>query len=141
MKIQISSKWVKPGENIFKGDIVKIVDEGKYVPGKFGTRLEFQLQLPSKEVKTYNPSMQTIVNLKQEFGDDSKVWIGKELKAWVFEQIKKGEIYTQLVLTPKDWQEVVKPKEPKVRMVDNIPVIEDETIEGEDEINMKDIPF
>jgi len=127
MKIIIQSKYIKAGENIQKGDIVKIKDEGKYVSGKFGPQLEFQLELPDGSVKTYTPNTQTQVNLKQEFGDDSKNWIDKPLKAWVFEQIKKGEKKLQLILTPEDWEEVVKEK-----------INLDKEAEG---VDVKDIPF
>lgn len=131
MKIIIDSKYVKPGENINKGDLVKIKDEGKYRDGKFGPQLEFQLEMSDGKIKSYTPNTQTQVNLKTEFGDDSSNWIDKPLKAWVYEQIKKGEVKMQLILTPEDWSEPVKGQGPKV----------DPTFNQEKEVDVRDIPF
>ncbi len=110
MEIIISSKYVKPGENIQHGDIVKIKDEGKYNPGKYGPQLEFKLEMEDGSVKTYTPNTQTQINLKQEFGSDSKNWVDQPLKAWVFEQVKGGEMKMQLILTPQDWDKPVMEK-------------------------------
>ena len=131
MKVIIQSKYIKPGENINKGDIVKIKDEGKYRDGKFGPQLEFQLELPDGSVKSYTPNTQTQINLKQAFGDDSKEWIDQPLKAWVYEQIKKGEVKMQLILTPEEWDEPVQSKKSNV----------DPSFNQEQEVNVKDIPF
>ena len=103
MEIKIPSKYVKVGENINKGDIVIIKDEGSYAPGKFGPQLQFKLELPDGTIKTYTPNTQTLVNLRKEFGTDSRNYIDKPLKAWVFEQIRDGEMKLQLILTPEDW--------------------------------------
>jgi hypothetical protein len=111
MEIIIQSKYVKPGENIQHGDIVKIKDEGKYNPGKFGPQLEFKLEMEDGSVKTFTPNTQTQINLKQEFGSDSKKWIDQPLKAFVFEQVKGGEMKMQLILTPENWDQPIKGKE------------------------------
>lgn len=132
MKIVIDSKYIKPGENIEAGDIVKIKDEGKYNPGKFGPQLEFKLELPDGRVKSYTPNTQTQINLKQAFGEDSNAWIDQPLKAWVFEQVKKGEVKMQLILTPADWEEVVQtPQKTKSNFSPT----------SEDNVDVKDIPF
>ena len=132
MEIIIQSKFIKAGENIHKGDLVKIKDEGKYRDGKYGPQLEFQLELPDGQVKSYTPNTQTQINLKQAFGSNSKDWIGKELKAWVWEEVKKGEVKMQLILTPSDWDEVVRPKTNLVDPSFN---------QDRDEVDVKDIPF
>ena len=131
MEIIISSKYVKPGENIAHGDIVKIKDEGKYRDGKFGPQLEFQLELPDGSVKTYQPNTQTQINLKNEFGSNSKEWIDQPLKAWVYEQVKKGAVTMQLILAPVDWEEPVKEKKKSV----------DPSFNQEKDIDVRDIPF
>ena len=140
MEIIIQSKYVKPNENVKNGDKVKIKDEGNYKPGKFGPQLEFKLELSDGSVKTYTPNTQTQINLKQEFGSDSKTWIDKPLKAWVFESIKGGDVKLQLVLTPESWDKAVK-KNPK----DELPTIDETNYnpnsDGQEEINVKDIPF
>jgi hypothetical protein len=130
MKIVIQSKYVKAGENVNKGDIVNIKDEGKYVDGKYGPQLEFQLELPDGAVKTYTPNTQTQLNLKKAFGEDSKEWIGKPLKAWIFEQIRKGETKLQLILTPEEWESATG-TEPSTQSND----------ESKEEVDVKDIPF
>ncbi len=134
VKINIPSRYVRPGENIQKGDIVKIVAEGEYKDGKWGPYFTTQLQIADGSVKEYNPSVQTQVNLKQEYGEDSKSWMNKELKAWVFESIVGGETRTQLVLTPKDWTKPVQDKE--------LPTINESIdVDDVDNINVDEIPF
>lgn len=133
MEIIIDSKYVKPGENIQKGDVVKIKDEGKYRDGRFGPQLEFQLEMPNGKIKSYTPNTQTQINLKQEFGSNSKDWIDKPLKAWVYEQVKKGEVKMQLILTPVDWSEPVKGK-----TAEYSGQTESSDVET---IDVKDIPF
>lgn len=134
MKIIIDSKYIKPGENIEAGDIVKIKDEGKYNPGKYGPQLELKLELPDGRVKSYTPNTQTQINLKQEFGDDSKNWIDQPLKAWVYEKVEKGEVKMQLILSPADWEEVVKTAKTNKPKSIFAPA-------SEDDVDVKDIPF
>lgn len=133
MEIIIQSKYIKPRENIQEGDIVKIKDEGKYKEGKYGPQLEFQLELPNKQIKSYTPNTQTQINLKNEFGGDSKAWIDKPLKAWIFESVKKGEVKLQLILSPESWDKAVKTDKPIVA--------ESPFSQEQEEVDVKDIPF
>lgn len=135
MEIIIQSKYIKPGENIHNGDIVKIKDEGKYNQGKYGPQLEFNLELPNGEIKTYTPNTQTQINLKQEFGGDSKLWINQPLKAWVFEVPKRGDMKMQLILTPESWEKPIK------KAAGNAAAAEVFGKEDQGEVDVKNIPF
>ena len=104
MEIPHPSKFVKPGDNIQKGDIVRIRDEGKYRDSQYGPQLDVQLELADGTLKSYTPNSQTIINLRNAFGTNSKNWIDKNLKAWVWEEMaktgkNKGTMVMRLILT------------------------------------------
>jgi len=138
MEIIIPSKYVKAGENIQKGDIVKIKNEGEYKPGKFGPQLQFNLELPNGNIKTYTPNTQTLVNLKKEFGSDSRNYIDQPLKAWVFEQVKDGEVKLQLILTPREWNSALNEEGAPTKATGVNP---NGTLPKDEDIDVKDIPF
>lgn len=125
MKAKIYSSYVKANENIFNGDIVKITDEGKYAElktkdGKSKEVMKFNLELKSGEVKEYTMNNTTAKNMVRAYGEETKKWIKKELKAWVVQQMSFGEMIDVLILSPKDWK---KPTEGTKE--EDIPVIED----------------
>ena len=105
MKIEIESSFIKAGVNIQDGEIVQLLDEGEYKTikgsdGKSKEVLQFQLQLSSGEVKTYTMNITTQREMISAFGDDSKEWIGKKLKANIVKQLAFGKMTNVLVLTP-----------------------------------------
>lgn len=105
MKISIPSSYVRAGENIKDGDIVKLLDEGEYkdikgTDGKIKKVLQFQLELPNGEIKTYTMNITTQRELISAFGDDSKNWIGKPLKANIVKQVSFGKMTNVLILVP-----------------------------------------
>lgn len=140
MKAKIYSSYVKANQNIFNGDIVRIVNEGKYAElktndGKSKEVMKFDLELKDGEIKEYTMNNTTAKNLVKAYSEETKKWVNKELKAWIVSQMSFGEMIDVLILAPKDWK---KPTE-GTREEDEIPTIED----GEDlpdEINT-DVPF
>lgn len=142
MKAKIYSSYVKANENIFNGDIVKITDEGKYAElktkdGKSKEVMKFNLELKSGEVKEYTMNNTTAKNMVRAYGEETKKWIKKELKAWVVQQMSFGEMIDVLILSPKDWK---KPTEGTKE--EDIPVIEDGEMSPEEITeDISNIPF
>lgn len=138
MKVRLESNFVKANVNVKDGDIISLLDEGKYVVTKFGKALNFTAKLSDGEEKTYTANGTTQKNLTNEYGDDTKNWMNKNLKVWVVRQVVKGKMTNVLYLTPEHWTEPVRDSEViddhEVTVVDDIPVVEDN-------INVKDIPF
>lgn len=110
MKVEVPISYVKPNVNIKKGDIVKLLDEGKIATMKTldGPKqvYQFRMQLANGDTKDYTMNASTMRNLIKEYGDDSKAWIGKELKAWTVSQFAFGKTIIILYLTPKNWTTV-----------------------------------
>lgn len=131
MKITIKSSYVKANEDVKSGDIVKLLDEGNYknveIQGKRKEVLQFQLELPNGEAKTYSMNVTTQRNLIEEWGDDSRTWVRKDLKVWIVNQLSFGKMINVLILTPEDWTKPTKEETGEV-----IPVVEDEEREPED---------
>jgi hypothetical protein len=50
----------------------------------------------------------TQVNLTQEFGNDSKEWVGKLLRAFIVNQMAFGKLTKVLILAPESWEEPVR---------------------------------
>jgi len=139
MKAKIYSNFVKANENIFNGDLVKIVNEGNYstIKTKDGNKKEvmkFDLELANGEVKEYTMNNMTTRNMVKAFGDETKNWIDKPLKTWIIQQLAFGEMIDVLILTPKSWKKATE------GTTEEIPTIED----GEDlpdVVDNDDIPF
>ncbi len=139
MKAKIYSNFVKANENIFNGDLVKIVNEGNYstIKTKEGNKKEvmkFDLELANGEVKEYTMNNMTTKNMVKAFSDETKNWIGKPLRAWIIQQLAFGEMIDVLILTPKSWKKATE------GTTEEIPTIED----GEDlpdVVDNDDIPF
>lgn len=130
MKIEIPTAFVKANENIKAGDVVKLKSEGEYKDIKTSDDktkqvLQFDLELPGGEIKTYSMNVTTQKNLISAYGDDSKKWIDKELKAWIEKQLSFGKRINVLILTPKDLtpKEWTQPTDESPEN-DEIPIIE-----------------
>ena len=138
MKAKIYSSYVKANENIFNGDIVRIANEGEYgtIKTKEGSKKEvmkFDLELANGEIKEYTMNNMTTKNLVKAYGDETRNWVNKPLKAWIVQQLAFGDMMDILILAPKDWKKATEGSS------EEIPTIED----GEDlpdEINT-DLPF
>ena len=130
MKIVIKSTYVKANEDVKAGDIVKLLDEGNYknveIQGKRKEVLQFQLELPNGEAKTYSMNVTTQKNLIEEWGDDSRIWVEKPLKVWIEKQLSFGKRINVLILTPEDWTNPTKEE-----TGEEIPTVEDEEREPE----------
>ncbi len=125
MKIKLESKYLKAGVNIKDGDIITLLDEGKYEmkTGQYGTKkvLSFNVLLADGSEKIYSANTTTQKNLIKAWGDDTSDWVNKRIRAWIVKQVIAGEMKDILVFTPEganSAQEEVKEEE--------IPIIESE---------------
>ena len=114
MLIQKPTNFVKAGVNIKSGDIVRLLTEGEWKEikspdNKTKKVLQFEMSLPSKEIKTYTMNNTTIDNLSVAYGEDSKNWMNKDLRANVVKQMAFGKPTNVLILTPPEWTDVVPP--------------------------------
>ena len=137
MKIEIKSDYIKVNEDVKHGDIVQLQNEGEYrtikIRGETRETLQFKILLSNGEEKKYTMNKTTQRNLIQGFGDDSKKWIGKDLKVWVRTQEAFGEEIDVLILTPLDWEKATKKGE--------APIVGEEEEEREPEIREEDQEF
>jgi hypothetical protein len=78
-KVSIGN-FLKKGEDFKEGDILEIKDEGKPIVGKFRDQTMFLLSINGLEGNvSFN---QTSINACIDaYGEDSKNWIGKKVKA------------------------------------------------------------
>lgn len=129
MKITIESDYIKAGVNVKEGDILTLLDEGKYksINTKEGPKkvLQFSVELSNGETKIYTMNTTTQKNLIEEWGDDSNDWQGKELRAWIVRQLSFGKMISVLILSPKSWTA------PNKEESDEIPIVEDEPLAPE----------
>ena len=73
--------FLKKGEDFKENDLLEIANEGKEVPGEFGTQNVFLVKAGEKEGNVgFNQT--TINNLIDAYGEDSINWIGKKVKVW-----------------------------------------------------------
>lgn len=110
MKVTIPSKYVKPDINIKEGDVVSLLNEGeiKVMNTVEGPKevYQFRMKMTNEETKDYTMNATTMKNLISEWGDESRKWVGKELKAWIVSQFAFGKTIRVLILTPKDWAKI-----------------------------------
>lgn len=129
--------------DIKDGDIVKILDEGTTVPDKFNqgkVKQTFKIETRNGvKVKDFNAT--TINNLIEAFGKDTKEWIGKEIKLWIFKvpstDPSKPGFKFNVYGAPTDWEmnedgKFLSPERSDV-------VIENSSPEEEEEVNWDDI--
>jgi hypothetical protein len=119
-KIKIESPYLKANINVYKGNIVKLIDEGKQKPmtgldGKEKMVWEFTVELSTGETKIYTMNTSTQKVLIDAWGDDTKDWINKPLEVSIDRKVIAGQLKNVLYLIPA---EGIKTKD--------IPVIEDE---------------
>ena len=99
--------------DIKNGDTVKILTEGTVVTGQFGDQQVFSIETRNGE-KNITMNQTTINVLVDEFGDDSKLWIGKEVRVILKKDVVAGKKVVIAYLVSGDWAlddfgELVKP--------------------------------
>jgi len=117
--IQDKQNIARPSVDIFNGDIIKILDEGKWITFKYKDkerkRLAFLIQTKYMTEKLLPLNRQSINNLIEAFGNETKNWIGKEARVWIFKSNVGGEFKDVVYLAHPDWifkkNRFVKPNE------------------------------
>ena len=94
--------FAKKGEDIKDGDIIKIASEGKKLEGDYGERDVFLVKLANGEEKNVGVNQTTINNLVEAYGEESRIWIGKEAKVWLIKMMVSGKMVTVLFLSHPD---------------------------------------
>lgn len=89
--------------DIKDGDIIKIVDAGAVVQGKFAEQKVHKIETRNG-VKALPLNQTSINNLIDAFGEDSDNWVGKEVKVWIFKVPKEGKMTYQKYLAPSNWE-------------------------------------
>jgi hypothetical protein len=101
-------KFARPNINIFDKDIIKICNEGEWITFRYKDqerkKLVFLIKTKRGEEKLLPLNQKTINTLISAFGDETKNWVGKEVRVWIFKS-QVGEKFVDVVyLTPPNWR-------------------------------------
>ena len=88
-QIKIQSPFLKANQNVFEGDVCKILNEGAEeeskikdeVTGNYKKLWQFQVQLPDGEIKLGSFNNQSLRKFIEAWGTDTKEWVEKEIIA------------------------------------------------------------
>ena len=101
-KVSVQGEFAKAGVDITDGSMITLLDEGTITSGEFGDRHTFKVQTQNGE-KNLSLNQTSKNNLVDAFGTDSKLWIGKKVKAWVIKTMVSGKLRNVVYLAPSDW--------------------------------------
>ena len=133
-KEYLLGKWAIRGEDIKKGDIIKILSNGFEEESKYGPQTVFKIETRNgeKKVGLNQTSINTFI---KEYGEDDSNWIGKEAHIIVVQVPDKDPYYyfaPQGYIIGKNGLE----KENKGEITKE----EIESID-EDKVKIEDVPF
>ena len=105
MKIakKASGKWIKPGVDLGDQATVTILNEGIVQDGEYGPQTVFDVRTIKNAEFIISFNQSSLNNLIDAFGDDTKEWIGKVVKAWVVKQMIGGNMKNVAYFAPPDW--------------------------------------
>lgn len=156
MKININNtKFLNTAEDIKHKDIVSLVDGGhweestrfKKKDGTPSNSFKIKIQLANDEIREATLNWGNIKLLVKAFGDDTDLWIDKEVRAWKTksEKAKSGFVF---VFVPTDWirndmgvWEDAEGNEINVEEVKSAPSGTEKEDDDVDDIDPNDIPF
>lgn len=101
-RITIAGSFAKPKEDINDGDIITILDEGQIVEGDYGPRNVFSIQTQNGE-KNLSFNQTSMNNLIDSYTNNTKTWIGKEVKVWIIKAMVSGKFRNVVYLAAPDW--------------------------------------
>ena len=101
-KQSVSGEFAKKGEDINDGDVIKFLDEGKEVEGKFGAQRVFKIETVDGDEKLVSVNQTSVNYLIPKYGDDTEKWIGKEIKVWINRENVAGQQRKVLYFTHPD---------------------------------------
>lgn len=85
-------RFAKKGEDYKDRDLITILNEGETVDSTFGPGSVFKVRVPNNEERAFRFNKTSINNMIDAFGDDSKEWIGKQVKVWLILQNVQGKM-------------------------------------------------
>ena len=105
----ILGKFLKVSE-VSDGDLIMFTDEGEWVEstkfknpdGSFKQMLQFTIELPNGESRTFTVNKINKENLVSAWGRDTKKWIRKSAEIILKEGEVGGEIKTLIRLKPSE---------------------------------------
>jgi len=78
------------------GDVITIVGKATLIDAETSVfecaYLEIPVKLPNGEIKTWTPNKTSLKNIAKLFGDDTDLWISKQVKLEVTKQNVRGEM-------------------------------------------------
>jgi len=75
-----------------------IIDEGEFVEGDYGEKFQLTVEIDGKQ-KIWSPNKDSIVNIQDVMGKDSKFWIGTIIKLRTTKIKGKDSIIGEVILT------------------------------------------
>jgi len=139
-KVSLGGDFVKKGEDIKDADIVTMLDEGTPFEGQYGVQNVFKIMTKNGE-KVMSINQTSINSLVDGFGEDASAWVGKEVVVHAVKQNVAGKFIMVYYIAPKGYilgENGFEKDGRKTSMKDiddNIPVVEEESIQ------LEDIPF
>ncbi len=105
-----NTKYLKKDQDIKHKDIVTIVGEGDWVvsrnfqkeDGTPSYQFDIKIELENGEERTTTFNGANVRLLGSAFGDETKDWIGKEVRAWKTKSEKAKSGFTYMYV-PTDW--------------------------------------
>lgn len=101
-KTSVGGQYVKKGEDIKDGDIVKVLNPGDVVIGEYGEQHVFKIMTKNGE-RNCRFNQTTLNNLHDAFGEESEGWAGQEVKTFMVKALVSGKFQNVLYFAPKDW--------------------------------------
>ena len=102
-KVDYEYEGKKYKADIQNGDIVKILNEGEQIEGQYGEQQVFKIQTRNGE-KNYPIGQKSVNVLIDEFGDDSKNWVGKMVTVLTLKGIFAGKKGIASYLVTDGWE-------------------------------------
>jgi len=137
-KISIKGDFAKKGDEIKDEDIIQLLDEGRTVQGNYGPQHIFKIKTAMQDEKDFSLNQTSINNMIDAFGEDSKKWIGENIKVWAILSNVQGKMIKVYYLSHPD-AEIDEQGNFVLSGHDNdIPTIDEET--GEEVSGTEDMP-
>jgi hypothetical protein len=98
----LQGEWAKINRDIFNGDIITIIDEGKIVSGTYRERYVFKIKTKTGDIKLLTFNQTSINYLIDAYGNETEKWKGKEAKVWIVKSSVGGKMRDVVYLTPPE---------------------------------------
>ena len=135
------------GTDIKDGDLLKMLDAGQVIEGKFGEQYVFKFMTAKKEEGNIALNRTSRNTLGRGFGTETEDWVGKVVKAFVVKQMVGDGLKNVLYMAPKGWEmnddgeffdpnegNMPEPEKPKAKAYEGLDY-------PEETINPDDVPF